>query len=156
MSVGRVSRVTKGVQPPAYLLFAIVAMAVLHVLLPLRRIVAFPWRLVGLVPLVLGLTLNLAADRLLKQHHTTVKPFEKSAAIVTGGVYQISRNPMYLGFVFILLGVAILMGSLSPFLVVPLFAVLIDPIFIRTEERMMHAAFGKDWLVYKAKVRRWI
>jgi protein-S-isoprenylcysteine O-methyltransferase Ste14 len=63
---------------------------------------------------------------------------------------------MCLGFVLILLRVAFLMGSVSPFLIVLLFAVLIDMVFIRTEERMMRVVFGKDWLVYKAKVRRWI
>jgi protein-S-isoprenylcysteine O-methyltransferase Ste14 len=144
------------VNPPAYLLFAIAATAVLHVLLPLYQIVAFPWRLAGIVPLVLGLALNLAADQLLKQRQTTVKPSEAPAALVTCGVYRISRNPMYLGFVLILVGIAILMGSASPFLAVALFAVLIDVVFIRTEESMMQAAFGDDWLVYRARVRRWI
>jgi len=154
--VGRVSHVMKGVQPPAYLLFAIVAMAILRILLPLRRVLASPWRFAGIVPLFLGLTLNLAADRLLKQHQTTVKPFEKPTSLVTTGVYQVSRNPMYLGFVLILLGIAVLMGSLSPFLIVLPFAVLIEVVFIRTEERMMNVTFGENWLVYKARVRRWI
>jgi len=142
--------------PPAYLLLALVAMAGLHLALPWRQIVTFPWRLAGLAPLVLGLILNGAADRLLKQHDTTVKPFEKPGALVWTGVYGLTRNPMYLGFVLILLGVALLMGSVSPFLLVPLFVVLIDVVFIRVEERMMEAAFGKDWLAYQAKVRRWI
>jgi protein-S-isoprenylcysteine O-methyltransferase Ste14 len=146
----------ESVTPPAYLLFAMLIMAVLHFLLPLRQLVAFPWRFAGIVPLVLGLTLNLAADRLLKQHRTTVKPFEKPTSLVTAGVYQVSGNPMYLGFVLILLGIAILMGFLSPFFIIPLFAMLIEVVFIRTEEHMMDVTFGETWLAYKAKVRRWI
>jgi protein-S-isoprenylcysteine O-methyltransferase Ste14 len=147
---------TKRLQPPTYLLFGILTMAAFDVLLPSRQVVAFPWRFVGIVPLVLGLTLNLAADRLLKQYRTTVKPSDEPTSLVTTGVYQVSRNPMYLGFVLILLGIAILMGSLSPFFIVPPFAVLMDVVFIRTEEHMMDATFGENWLAYKAKVRRWI
>jgi protein-S-isoprenylcysteine O-methyltransferase Ste14 len=142
--------------PPAYLLSAIVAMALLHLALPLRQVAAFPGRLVGVLPLLLGLGLNVAADARLKRHRTTVKPFEKPASLVTTGVYRVTRNPMYLGFVLILLGVAILMGSLSAFFIIPPFAVLMEVVFIRREERMMEAALGREWLAYRAKVRRWI
>jgi protein-S-isoprenylcysteine O-methyltransferase Ste14 len=146
----------KSAPPPAYLLLAMVVMAILHSLLPVRQVVLFPWRLAGMMPLLLGLIVNLAADSLFKQHGTTVKPFQKPTFLVTGGVYRVSRNPMYLGFVLILLGLAILMGSLTPLFVVPLFAVVMEVVFIRTEEHVMEATFGKSWLAYKAKVRRWI
>jgi protein-S-isoprenylcysteine O-methyltransferase Ste14 len=147
---------SRQVHPPTYLLLGIVTMAVLRILLPLRQVVSFPWTLVGIVPLVLGLTLNLAADRLLKQHETTVKPSEAPVALVMCGVYGVSRNPMYLGFVLILLGMALLLGSLSAFFILPPFAGVMEVVFIRKEERMMDAAFGREWRAYRAKVRRWI
>jgi protein-S-isoprenylcysteine O-methyltransferase Ste14 len=63
---------------------------------------------------------------------------------------------MYLGFVNILLGVAILLGSLTPFLVIPFFIALMDGIFIRVEEQMLAETFGQEWFDYIQKVRRWI
>jgi protein-S-isoprenylcysteine O-methyltransferase Ste14 len=98
----------------------------------------------------------VVADRQFKQAKTTVKPFQRSSALVTNGAYRICRHPMYLGFVLILSGMAILTGSLSPFVVVPAFAVLVEVVFIREEERMMAAEFGDAWLAYKEKVRRWL
>jgi protein-S-isoprenylcysteine O-methyltransferase Ste14 len=142
--------------PPVYLLLAMAMMALLHLVLPLRQVVTLPWRLLGVLPLVLGLALNVTADARLKQYDTTVKPFERPASLVTTGVYRMTRNPMYLGFVLILLGVALLLGSLSAFFIIPPFAVVMEVVFIRREERMMDAAFGREWLAYRARVRRWI
>jgi protein-S-isoprenylcysteine O-methyltransferase Ste14 len=146
----------KSMMPPAYLLSAMVMMAFLHLVLPLRQVVTLPWRLVGILPLVLGLALNVTADARLKQCRTTVKPFQRPAALVTNGVYRMTRNPMYLGFVLILLGVALLLGSLSAFFIIPPVAVLMEAVFIRREERLMDGTFGREWLAYREKVRRWI
>jgi protein-S-isoprenylcysteine O-methyltransferase Ste14 len=146
----------KGLLPPAYLFAAILLMAGLHFLLPVAQVAPFPWDLLGAVPLGLGVALNLLADRAFKRSGTTVKPFEESHALVTDGVFRISRNPMYLGFVLILLGIAVLMGSLTPHTVVVLFAVVIDVVFVRAEESALGERFGDTWLRYKARVRRWI
>lgn len=50
------------------------------------------------------------------QAGTTVKPFQESTALITDGVFRLSRNPMYLGFVLVLTGIATLLGSLTPWL----------------------------------------
>jgi protein-S-isoprenylcysteine O-methyltransferase Ste14 len=133
-----------------------IVMVALHFLSPVERIIPFPWDLLGVLPLVLGAALNLIADKAFRDAKTTVKPFQESATLVTDGVYRISRHPMYLGFVLILLGLAILLGSLTPLLVVPIFAVVMDRVFIVIEERMLAEKFGQAWLDYKAKVRRWV
>jgi len=131
-------------------------MAALHFLLPLKRIILFPFNLLGAIPLALGIAFNLIADRAFKKNKTTVKPFEKSTVLITGGVFGISRHPMYLGFVLILTGVAILMGSLTPYLVIVAFVILMHAIFVRAEEEMLEETFGDAWLKYKKRVRRWI
>ena len=74
------------------------------------------WNLLGLLPLGVGVLLNLNADQVFHQLPTTVKPFARSSTLVTQGVYQFSRNLMYLGFALILLGIAILLRSLVPYL----------------------------------------
>jgi protein-S-isoprenylcysteine O-methyltransferase Ste14 len=131
-------------------------MAALHFLLPLKKIILFPFNLLGAIPLALGIAFNLIADRAFKKNKTTVKPFEKSTVLITGGVFGISRHPMYLGFVLILTGIAILMGSLMPYLVIFAFAILMDAIFVRAEEEMLEETFGETWLKYKRRVRRWL
>jgi protein-S-isoprenylcysteine O-methyltransferase Ste14 len=85
-----------------------------------------------------------------------VLPFETSSALVADGFYRISRNPMYLGFVLILLGLAVFLRSLSPLLVVPGFAFAIDRRFISVEERMLDAEFGEVWGRYKHTAGRWV
>ncbi len=147
---------SKRVLPPTYLLVSIVVMVVLHFLFPVMAIIPLPWNVIGIIPLALGIAINIFADSVLHKADTTVKPFEESTALVTSGAYRISRHPMYLGFVLILIGVAILLGSLSPCVVILIFAILMDQIFIKVEERMLEARFGGEWQAYKLKTRRWI
>ena len=146
----------KPVLPPTYLWTAMIVMVALHFRVPVKRIIPFPWDLLGVLPLALGAALNIIADKAFRAAKTTVKPFQESAALITDGVYRISRHPMYLGFVLMLLGLAILLGSLTPLLVVPIFAVVMDRVFIVVEERMLAEKFGQAWLDYKARVRRWV
>jgi len=144
------------VLPPTYFLIALLAVPILHFLLPLLKIIPAPWNLFGILFILLGIIMELAADRLFHQAGTTVIPYDESQALVTGGVFRFSRNPMYLGFALILAGAAVLFGTLAPFLVVIVFMVLIERRFIRTEERMLETKFGQVYLDYKKKVRRWI
>lgn len=146
----------KKLLPPTYLLIAIVVMAAFHFVLPMTQIIPGLWRLIGLLPLASGIGLNFTADKALHQANTTVKPFEASTTLITNGVFQISRHPMYLGFVLILIGLAVLLGSLIPYFVIPIFAILMDRVFIQIEERMLKEQFGQTWLAYKARIRRWI
>jgi protein-S-isoprenylcysteine O-methyltransferase Ste14 len=145
----------KKVLPPTYFLLALVVMAVLNFLWPLRRYLEFPLRLAGLVPLACGAILNLLADRQFKRHHTTVKPFETSSALVTAFPFSFSRHPMYLGMTLILLGVALLLGTASVLIPVAAFAILMDVHFIRAEERMLSDSFSREWEQFRARVRRW-
>jgi len=131
-------------------------MAGLHFLFSGIIIFPVPWNLLGLVLLAGGIVINLIADSAFHKAGTTVKPFQESTALITEGVFRISRNPMYLGFVFVLMGIAMLLGSLMPWFVIPLFAVLMDRIFITAEEQMLQTRFGQAWSEYKAKVRRWM
>ena len=144
------------IMPPTWMLISIVAMLVLNFLLPIIWIVPPLWNLIGLVFLVSGVMLNLIADNSFKRAETSVKPYQESSNLVTEGVYQISRNPMYLGMMLILIGVAVILRSLTPFLVIIPFAVLIDQTYIRVEERMLSEMFGAKWQAYKAKTRRWL
>jgi protein-S-isoprenylcysteine O-methyltransferase Ste14 len=147
---------SKQVLPPTYLLVALLVMVALHLGLPVVTIIPAFWNLIGIIPVICGVALNLSADRAFKRAGTTVKPFQESTALVTTGAYGISRHPMYLGYVLILLGVGVLLRSVTPFFVIPVFAVLMEVVFIAVEERMLEDTFGKRWTAYKSVVRRWI
>ena len=146
----------KRLLPPAYFGIAIVAMVAVHFLAPIALVLSFPLTLIGLAPIAAGIALNLVADRAFKERSTTIKPFERSTSLVTTGVFAWSRNPMYLGMVLFLLGLALLLGTATPFAVIVLFILLLDVKFIRAEERMLAETFGDDWSAYRGQVRRWL
>lgn len=156
MAEAELNEMMKRVLPPTYFLIAILVAICLHLFIPLRQLLVFPWRLVGVLPLLAGIVLNLVADQSFKKRNTTVKPFEKSSALVTDRVFGFSRNPMYLGMTLILLGVALLLGSLTPLAVVIALPVLLDRLFIVPEERMLEASFGDEFRRYRQRVRRWV
>jgi protein-S-isoprenylcysteine O-methyltransferase Ste14 len=142
--------------PSTGLLVAILVMAALHFVLPAAQVLPAPWNLLGIFPLVLGAALNVAGDNLFRKLGTTIRPGEPSTVLVTSGPFRLSRNPMYLGFGLILTGIATLLGSLLPFIVIPVFAAWIDRTFIQVEERMLADQFGAAWTAYRKKTRRWI
>jgi protein-S-isoprenylcysteine O-methyltransferase Ste14 len=142
--------------PPVVLLLSSAVRTAAHVWWPVATLVRFPVSLAGLLPIGCGVCLNLAADALLTRHQTTVKPFQPSTRLVTTGVYGRTRHPMYLGFVLIQLGLAVLLGSLGPLAVVAGFAVLMDHTYVRVEEAMLRERFGSEWRRYEAAVRRWV
>ncbi len=144
------------IDPPYYLFLSLATIVVLHLFLPLAKVISAPWNLVGVVPLLGGVALNLMADKSFKVCGTSVKPLEESTFLVTTGAFHLSRHPMYLGFVLILLGAAVLSGSTTPFLVVIVFIVFMDTVFVRFEETKLVQTFGDAWLDYTARVRRWI
>jgi protein-S-isoprenylcysteine O-methyltransferase Ste14 len=137
-------------------LAAIILMIAAHVAVPLAIVIPLPWRFVGFLPLSAGIGLNLLADRELKRAQTTVKPFEASTALVTDSVFAWSRNPMYLGMVLLTVGVALFAGSVSPWVVVIGFALLLDRAFIRREEQQLNEIFDATFQRYRSKVRRWL
>jgi protein-S-isoprenylcysteine O-methyltransferase Ste14 len=144
------------VYPPVYLLAAIIGMVALHHFLPGPTVLPSPWRWLGWVPFVGGLVLGGAAVRLFRKHQTTIKPGEASTHLLTVGPYRFTRNPIYLGMIFLLVGVAAMLGSLTPWLLVPVFIWLINRNIIPVEEAIMAEGFGTQYQQYRTRVRRWL
>jgi protein-S-isoprenylcysteine O-methyltransferase Ste14 len=145
----------RNILPTTWFLSALVIIPILHLLLPGARWLPFPWTLVGALPVLVGVGLNLSADAALKRYGTTVKPLEETTALITEGVFGISRNPMYLGMILILLGLAILLGTASPLPVVLVFALLLQTAYVRPEEQKLARTFPRAWPEYRSRVRRW-
>ena len=103
-----------------------------------------------------GITLIVLSTNLFKKSGTPKSPFKKPKAIVTSGPYRFTRNPMYLGVTTTSLGIATLFGTLIVFLAPLFFFLTINATFIPREEKLLRQIFGKEYLAYKKKVRRWI
>jgi protein-S-isoprenylcysteine O-methyltransferase Ste14 len=128
-----------------------------HFVVPTVTLIRPPYSFLLGVPLILfGAILNIWADSLFKKRNTPVKPMEMPVTFVTDGPFRISRHPMYLGMVAILLGVAVVLGSILPFAFPILFVALMERLFIPLEEANLERAFGDDYRAYKKSVRRWI
>src|SRR6185312_11178713 len=89
---------------------------------------------------------------------TTKNPMKPQAAssLVTAGVYQRTRNPMYLGLLLVLLGLALYLWSAWSLLGPIFFVMYISRFQIEPEERALATLFGSEYSAYKAKVRRWL
>ena len=142
--------------PPVWFLLGGLGMLALHRGLPAALVVPQPWNRLGLAPVAVGLALALWAARLFRRAATPVTPWETPSALVAAGPYRFTRNPMYLGLALCLSGLPVWLGTLTPFLVVPLFVWVITARFILGEEQRLEKRFGSRYRAYKARVRRWI
>ena len=117
------------------------------------------WRhMAALAVALVGAGFDLTGVLGFLRARTTVNPMkpERSAALVTSGVYRITRNPMYVGMALLLLAWAIFLDSAAALLGPPAFALVITRLQIQPEERALAARFGSDFASYCAAVRRWL
>ncbi len=107
---------------------------------------------------LIGVGLTFAGAVSFRLAKTTVNPVrpDTSSALVTSGIYRITRNPMYLGFGLLLCAWAILLSSFISLLILPVYIAYIQTFQIRPEEKALEKKFGEMFLNYKRKVRRWI
>jgi protein-S-isoprenylcysteine O-methyltransferase Ste14 len=89
---------------------------------------------------------------------TTVNPMKPDTAstLVVSGIYQMTRNPMYLGFFLILIGWAIFLSNVAAFMPLPLFVLYMNRFQIEPEERALASLFGQAFESYRSSVRRWL
>lgn len=107
---------------------------------------------------VAGLTFDALGILAFRRSRTTVNPLkpERASAIVTSGVYRITRNPMYLGMALLLLAWAIYLSALLPFAGLLIYVWYITKFQIKPEERVLESIFGEEYSSYAARVRRWL
>ena len=107
---------------------------------------------------VIGLSSGIMGVTQFKKAQTTPSPkeIEKASSLVTSGIYQYTRNPMYVGLVLILLGWALYLSHFLAFVLLPVFILYMTRFQIQPEERMMVQKFGKAYQAYVSRVRRWV
>ena len=108
--------------------------------------------------LILGFYIIIRSSRLFAQAKTSIDPLRpfKSTSLITNDIYKYSRNPMYFGYLLILLSSSVYLGNVISIIIIPLFIFIINFIQIIPEEETLKDLFGPTYDEYLSKVRRWI
>ena len=106
----------------------------------------------------LGLSLCVGGVQSFRSAKTTIDPRhpERVSAVVDSGLYGVTRNPMYVGMMLVLLGWAVHLENVPAFLTVGLFVATVTQFQIRPEERALEERFGEAYLDYRRRVPRWL
>lgn len=146
------------IPPPVYMVLTAALMWLLSRMFPIYQVFSAPLNQVGYLFMFIGLSFDASSILQFFRAKTTVNPIspEKASALVISGMYQFTRNPMYVGLLLLLIGFAILQGSLSAFLLIPLFMFVLTSQQIIPEETILEDKFGQQYIDYKMSVRRWL
>lgn len=146
------------IPPPILtLVFALIAIGV-DIVLPQFFFAFGGQKIIAIGILVIAISIMLIAFFQFMQRKTTVNPLTPKAAthLVTSGVMGLSRNPMYLGMLLILVAVIIAIGNYIAIFLLPLFVLTMNKLQIEPEEAALRENFGTEFEDYCSNVRRWM
>lgn len=143
------------VRPPQIALSVLALSGMLHWLFPEPRIENLVVRFAGAAMAFVGFGIMLQGVQLFKRKDNPIRP-QETRMLITEGPYRYSRNPMYLGIVMCLSGIALSIGSLAAWFSPVVFFVFMNVVYIPFEEKNLAALFGGAYDAYCARVRRWI
>ena len=142
--------------PPLVYLLPLLLSLVVHWRFP-SALLPHPWPfVVGPLLLLIGLLLGSPALMAFRRAKTDPQPWRPSTALVIEGPYRFTRNPMYVGFTLIYLGITCWVNSRWPLVALVIVLPVMHYLVIRREERYMERRFGDAYRVYRRRVRRWI
>ena len=149
-----------GVYIPTSFIFILIFFAAVYA----RKIIPIPdlflhqqaIKIVGILLLVIALFFLVRSFRQFFQTKNTIITIMPAFSLQTKGVYNITRNPMYVGLLIAYLGAGCLTGNGWAFILFPLLFLIVQEYVIKSEEKYLERRFGQEYLHYKAKVRRWL
>jgi protein-S-isoprenylcysteine O-methyltransferase Ste14 len=144
------------VRPPVVYLGAIALGLVIHVLWPARLVPPSISTAIGAIFTLVSVALFVSAVRTFRAAGTPVPATRPTTTIVGTGPYRFSRNPIYLAFSLLQLGLAFWVNSLGVLITLVPAVALMSLVVIPREERYLEARFPSEYLAYKASVRRWL
>lgn len=118
---------------------------------PARQAIALGFATVGVGVAAAG----VVSFRLAQTTVNPLKP-ETASSLVVSGIYRLSRNPMYLGALLVLIGWAVFLANSLAFIVAVTFVLYLNRFQIAPEEKALTTRFGPEFTAYCVKVRRWI
>lgn len=143
--------------PPTLVGLLCLAMTGLAIIKPLGPIMNETTALIiGVIIITCGAGLMLWAAYLFASKETNINTFKDPVTLVVNGPFKFTRNPMYLGFFLITLGVAIMMNEITGLIAPLIFFLAAQYWYIPFEEKAAAKIFGKPYEDYKSRVRRWL
>ena len=144
------------VHPP---LIALMFIALAYIL---GRFVPLPWaaptvvRNIGMLLAFFGFLLGIAAFLEFRKARTTLDPHGSSTQIVSSGIYRFTRNPIYLGFLLMVIGFPLISGLYWGIVLAPFYMMTMNRLVIGREESYLESKFKNQYASYKSRVRRWL
>jgi protein-S-isoprenylcysteine O-methyltransferase Ste14 len=144
------------IHPPIVALFYIIVAYLLGVFIPLPLVVPSLIKNLGLGLILIGLFLGFAAFSQFSKAKTTLDPHGSVNQVVTSGIYRFTRNPIYLGFLCMVIGFSLYSKNYWGILIAPLFVFTLNRLVIEKEEAYLEEKFKEQYTDYKSRVRRWL
>ena len=114
------------------------------------------FKYIGVIVSTFGIGIIIIASLNFKRADTNIEPWKPTKNIISVGIYGYSRNPIYVAFCLVQIGIGIFINSLWVFVGFMITAILIYQIAIKKEELYLEKKFGEEYILYKNKVKRWL
>jgi protein-S-isoprenylcysteine O-methyltransferase Ste14 len=140
----------------------IVALMFIAIAYLLGRFVSLPLpappivRYIGLAMSFVGFLLGIGAFIEFKKARTTLDPHGSARNLVTSGIYRFTRNPIYLGFLLMVIGLPLNSGLYWGFVMAPFYMLLMNSLVIEHEEAYLEKKFKVTYTGYRSRVKRWL
>jgi len=144
------------VHPPVLMAIHLAVAILLGWLVPLSLPVPAFVYVAGMIVVILGLGAAFGGLRQLIQAHTSPDPHAPTTSVVTTGIYRFTRNPIYVGYLCVLIGIPLIFGNYWGLVLSPLQVILFNRLIIQHEEAYLSGKFGTEYVDYAQKVRRWL
>ena len=113
-------------------------------------------KIVGILFLFVSLLFSITSLRQFFISKNTLVPIKPATSLQINGIYSITRNPMYIGLALVYLGIGCFVGNWWNVILYPLLLLIVQEYIIKREEKYLLRRFGKEYAVYKTKVKRWL
>ncbi len=144
------------VHPPLVAVFFIVLAYFLGRFVPLPIAIPPVLQYFGLALTFIGFLLGIGAFMEFRKARTTLDPHGPAKQLVTAGIYRFTRNPIYLGFLLMVIGFPLNSGVIWGLVLAPLYVMTMARLIIEKEEAYLERKFGKTYVSYTSRVRRWL
>lgn len=148
--------INKNVHPPIVVLIHIAIAYLLGWFIRIPYDVPILLQNIGFALVVTGFLFGLGAFFEFRRARTTLDPHGSANQMVTSGIFRFTRNPIYLGFLLMLIGLPLNSGLYWGILLAPLFVITMNRLVIEREETYLEKKFGDVYASYKSRVRRWL
>jgi protein-S-isoprenylcysteine O-methyltransferase Ste14 len=144
------------VHPPLVAVFFIVLAYFLGRFVPLPIAIPPALQYLGLALTFIGFLLGIGAFMEFRKARTTLDPHGSAKQLVTAGIYRYTRNPIYLGFLLMVIGFPLNSGVIWGLVLAPFYMMTMSRLVIEREEAYLERKFGKTYVSYISRVRRWL